>query len=220
MGRPRNGNAETSPTAAMPMPESSHSSCSWGISRNVGTASSLVSGGVRSPGAVLVRQVPSARRNPRTHLRMCRPLGGRGVLWSQVPITPASGGLAAGHKVTQAVEFAGLAARTHPSTLGDHDLGDAGWLARRGQQQRWPPSSSSSGPRSRRGTTPSGCHGASGPLSRSGAKGYTKVQSSAACETQATIARTPHHLPLPNYPQALSKKRQTEERRTTASYSN
>jgi hypothetical protein len=74
MGRPRNGSAGTSPTAAMPIPEPSHSSCSWGISRNVGTTSSLVSGGVRSPGAVLVRQVPSARRSPRAHLRMCRSL--------------------------------------------------------------------------------------------------------------------------------------------------
>src|SRR6516162_3436550 len=36
--------------------------------------SSLVSRGVRSPRAILVRQVPSARRNPRAHLRMHRPL--------------------------------------------------------------------------------------------------------------------------------------------------
>ena len=92
------------------------------------------------------------------------------------------------------------AARTRPSTLGDHDLCDASWLAKRGQQQRRPPSSSSSGPRSRRGTTPSGCHSASGPLNRNGAKGYTKVQSSAACEPQDTIARMPHNLPPPTYP--------------------
>ena len=67
---------------------------------------------------------------------------------------------------------------------------------------------SCSAPPSRRGTTPSGCRGASGPSRRSGVKDCTKVQSSAGCEhagaAQQLHQHHRHHHPPPASHQASS----------------